>query len=122
MLMVSCYTLEICRVIWMQYKSICENLTNMFQNYTKFAFISKNIHPIYDLIEIQLLWCFHWIVLLIWIYPWNLIAFIFFAWLLYYKMLALQSPKMVIEQCFKECWIIVWILLKNIKTKCEWNL
>jgi ribosomal protein L32 len=29
-LMVYYYTLEVCLVTWMQYKSVCENLTNMF--------------------------------------------------------------------------------------------
>ncbi len=29
-LMVSCYTLGVCLVVWMQYKLACENLANMF--------------------------------------------------------------------------------------------
>jgi hypothetical protein len=34
--------------------------------------------PIYVLIEIQLLWCFHWIMIFIGIYPWNITVLVYF--------------------------------------------
>jgi hypothetical protein len=67
------------------------------------------------------LWCFHQT--LIWTYPWNLIILVyFFPWLLSLRMSTLKSPIMMIEQCLGECWIIIWSLLKNVKTEYEWAL
>jgi hypothetical protein len=63
MLMVSCYTLEVCLVIWMQYELLCESLTNMILSacvsldwniwiilvkLSKFAFISRDICHTYN--------------------------------------------------------------------------
>jgi hypothetical protein len=53
-------TLEVCLVIWMQYKSICENLTNMLLVHYICIHFQGHL-PIYALIRIQhafiKLWC-----------------------------------------------------------------
>jgi hypothetical protein len=52
--------------------------------------------PIYGLIEIQVLWFFHYIVILIEIYPWNIIILVhFLGWLLSFRMSTLKSPIIV---------------------------
>jgi hypothetical protein len=33
-----------------------------------------------------------------------------------------KSPKMMIKQCSRKCWIIVWRLFRNVKTEHEWAL
>jgi len=53
-----CYTQEVCLVIWMQYKLVCENLVNMLQLHQIYIHFQGHL-PIYGLIEIQLFWCFH---------------------------------------------------------------
>ncbi len=103
MSMDSCYTLKVCLVIWMHYKSICGNLVNMFLLHHICIHFQKHL-SICGLVEISILWHFHVIGILIQIYPWNLIVLgFFFAWLFYYKMSTLKSPKMMIKHCSREC-------------------
>jgi hypothetical protein len=52
-LMVFCYTLEVGLVVWMQYKLICENMTNMLMLHQICIHFQGHL-PIYGLIEIQL--------------------------------------------------------------------
>ncbi len=58
------------------------------------------------------------------IYAWNIIVlgFFFFGWLFIFKMLTLKSPIMMIGQCSRVYWIIVWRLFKNVKLEHEWAL
>jgi hypothetical protein len=57
-LMVFSYTLGVCLVVWIQHKLVCEN-------YGQYASITPDLHsfwehlPIYGIVEILLLWCFH---------------------------------------------------------------
>jgi hypothetical protein len=53
-LMVFCYILEVCLVIWMQYKLVCENMTNMLLLQQICIHFQGHL-PIYGQIEIQLL-------------------------------------------------------------------
>jgi hypothetical protein len=46
----------------------------------------------------------------------------FFPWLLSFRTSTLKSPIMMIGQCLGKCWIIIWKLFKNVKTKHEWVL
>jgi hypothetical protein len=47
--MVFSYTLEVCLVIWMQYKLICENITNMLLLHQIYIHFQGRL-PIYGLI------------------------------------------------------------------------
>ncbi len=47
-------------------------------------------------------------------YPWNLNnPCLFFPWLLFFRMSTLKSPIMMIGQCSKKCWIIIWSLFSR---------
>ncbi len=117
-----CYTLEVCLVIWMQYKSVCENLTNIF-SITPYlhSFLRTFAHIWYDwdptLVVFSLNCDFNWNL------SKKLNSFcLFFVWLLSFKMSTLKSLMMMIGQCSKECWIIVWKLFRNVKVEHEWIL
>ncbi len=45
---------------------------------------------------------------------------LFLPWLLSFKMLTLKSPIMMIGQCLRKCWIIIWSLFTNVKIEDEW--
>jgi len=47
---------------------------------------------------------------------------LFFTWLLSFRMSTLKSLIMMIGQCSKNCWIILWIFFGNVKIEHEWNL
>jgi hypothetical protein len=46
-------------------------------------------------------------------------SYLFFAWLLSFRMSTLKSPIMMIGQCLRECWIIVWKWFRIVKTQLE---
>jgi hypothetical protein len=135
-LMVFCYTLEVCLVIWKQYKLVCENLTNMFLLYHICIHLQEHLH-IYCLIEIKILWCFHSIVILIGIYPWNIIIIIFLLVIVFLNvnskifhnddwtpfMRLLNYSLKIVYECRIWTWMsfihtynIYWFLCINIKT------
>jgi hypothetical protein len=51
MLLVSCYILEACSIIWLQYKLVCENLSNMPSLHQIWIHFQRHL-PIYVLVEI----------------------------------------------------------------------
>jgi hypothetical protein len=80
--------------------------------------------PIYGLVEILFLWCFHQIGNLIndlFIYLFIIIIIIL-AWLLSSRMSTLKSPNIMIGQCFSDYSIIFWIFLRNVQIEHEWTL
>ncbi len=46
----------------------------------------------------------------------------FFSWLLFFRMWALKFPIMMIGQCSRDSWIIVWRLFRNVKIEHKWAL
>jgi hypothetical protein len=118
--MIFCYTLEVCLVIWMQYKSICKN---------QYASVTLDLHSFpRSFAHIWYNWNPTFVVLLLnYDFNWNLSmkynsSCSVFSRLLFFRMSTLKSPILMIRQCSGDYWIIVWKLFKNVKIEHEWTL
>jgi hypothetical protein len=119
LLPVSCYTLGVCLVVWMQYKLICENLANMLLLHPTFLKTFAHIWSSWHLAFVMLLLQreFHS----------NLSMKFNNSYLVlndycFLKYSTLKSFNIMIRQCFSDCSIIFWSFLKNVKIKNEWAL
>jgi len=119
-LMIFCYTLEVCLVIWTQYKSICKNqyasvTLDLYSFPRSFAHIWYNWNPTFVVLSLN--YDFNWNLSL----KYNS-SCSFFSRLLCFRMSTLKSPILMIWQCSGDYWIIVWKLFKNVKIEHEWTL
>jgi uncharacterized membrane protein len=56
-------------------------------------------------------------------YPWNVIVLVYFLVdYCFFRMSTLKSPIMMIGQCSKDYWIIIWRLFRNVEFEHEWTL
>jgi hypothetical protein len=95
-----------------QYASITPNLHSFSRT---FAHIWSNRDPTFVVLSLN---CD---------YNWNLSmkynsSCLFFGWLLSFRMSTLKSPIMMIGQCSRDSWIIVWRLFRNVEIEHEWAL